>query len=63
MEQEILIIASKLKKYIKQAHGLSTSGAFLPAISNEVRRLCDRAANCAKDEGRKTVLDRHVQED
>ena len=31
MEQEILIITSKLKKYIKQAHGLSTSGhSFRP---------------------------------
>ena len=60
MDKEILVIASKLKKYIKEAHGLNTSGAALPAISKMLRKVCDEAANNAKSDGRKTVLDRDV---
>ena len=61
MDEEILVVASKLKKYIKSAHGLNTSGGALPAISEVVRRVCDEAANNAKNDKRKTLLDRDIQ--
>ena len=61
MEKEILVVASKLKKYIKSAHGLNTSSGVMPVISEAVRRICDQAAESAKGDKRKTLLDRDVQ--
>lgn len=58
METEILIVASKLKQYVKDKHDLSTSANVMEALSREVRRLTDRAAEKAKAEGRKTLMDR-----
>lgn len=58
METEILIVASKLKQYVKDKHDLSTSANVMEALSREVRRLTDRASEKAKAEGRKTLMDR-----
>jgi histone H3/H4 len=58
METEILIVASKLKQYVKDKHDLSTSANVMDALSREVRRLTDRAAEKAMAEGRKTLMDR-----
>ena len=55
---EVLVVASKLKGYIKAKSGMNTSGAVIDAISNKVRALCDQAMENAKREGRKTVMDR-----
>ena len=57
-QNEVLVVASKLKKYIKEAHGLNTSGSVLDALSQKLRVLCDEAANNAKGDGRKTIMDR-----
>ena len=62
MNEEILVVASKVKKYIKEAHGLNTSSAALPVLSAEVKRVCDQAAERAKGEKRKTLLDRDIQD-
>jgi UDP-N-acetylglucosamine transferase subunit ALG13 len=56
--QDILIVVSKLKKYIKDKHGLNTSGDVATKLSDIVRVACDRAAETAKVEGRKTLMDR-----
>lgn len=56
--KEVLIIASKLKDYIKTTSGLSTSTTVLDRLSDMVRIQCDRAAIRAKGQGRKTVMDR-----
>ena len=58
MEAEILIVASKLKQYVKDKHDLSTSANVMEALSREVRRLTDRASEKARAEGRKTLMDR-----
>lgn len=58
METEILIVASKLKQYVKDKYDLSTSANVMDALSREVRRLTDRAVEKAKGEGRKTLMDR-----
>jgi hypothetical protein len=60
-EDEILIVASKLKQYIKDKYDLSTSGNVMEVLSNIVRRETDQAARKARSEGRKTVMDRDFE--
>ena len=58
--EEILIIASRLKDYIRARSGFNTSERVLAPLSAIVRRVCDAAiANAIRDE-RKTVLDRDI---
>ena len=57
-EIEVLIVASKLKKYVKDKHGLSTSGNVMDRLSELVRDLVDDAVIRARQEGRKTLMDR-----
>jgi histone H3/H4 len=55
---EVLVVASKLKSYIRGKSGMNTSAAVMGALSNRIRQLCDQAIENAKREGRKTVMDR-----
>lgn len=55
---EVLVVASKLKNYIREKSGMNTSGAVMEALSNKIRQLCDQAIERAKQDGRKTVMDR-----
>lgn len=55
---DVLIVASKLKKYIKDKHNLSTSANVIERLSDIVRVAVDRAVDNAKKEGRKTLMDR-----
>jgi hypothetical protein len=55
---DILIIASKLKKYIKSRSGMRTSDSCMVALSNIVRSACNEAIRRAGEDGRQTVLDR-----
>lgn len=56
--KEILVVASKLKNYIRAASGMNTSSAVIDVLSDKIRQLCDQAIDSAKREGRKTVMDR-----
>jgi len=56
--KEILIVASKLKDYIKQSSDMSTSAEVMETLSDKVRALCDQATIKARQEGRKTVMAR-----
>lgn len=56
--KEVLVIASRLKEYIRQRYGMNTSDGVLEPLSDQLRSLCDRAVMHARDDGRKTVLDR-----
>jgi len=58
--REILVIASRLKEYVRASSGMSTSDRVLDPLSDIVRRLCDEAIRNASREGRRTVLDRDV---
>ena len=61
--REILIVASRLKDYIRAKSGFNTSDGILAPLSDAVRRICDEAiANAARLE-RKTVLDRDIPDD
>lgn len=59
--KEILVIASKVKGYIKAESGMNTSAAVLEVLSEQVRKLCEQAIEKAKADGRKTVMDRDFQ--
>lgn len=56
--REVLVIASRLKSYIKEVHGMNTSDGVLEPLSAELRRIANRAARNAAEDGRKTVLER-----
>lgn len=55
---DILIVASRLKDYVRARSGLNTSESVLVALSERVRALCDDAITRAREEGRKTLMDR-----
>jgi histone H3/H4 len=57
-ESEVIIVVSKLKKYIKEKASMSTAANVAPALSDKIRALCDQAIENAKNDGRKTVMDR-----
>lgn len=56
--QDILIVASRLKDYIRARSGMNTSDAVMQVLSKEVRRSADRAIANARRAERKTVLER-----
>lgn len=57
-DQEVLVVVSKLKNYIKEASGMNTAGNVAPLLSDKIRQLCDQAIERARADGRKTVKDR-----
>jgi hypothetical protein len=57
---EVLIVVSKMKKYIRDRSGMNTSDAVAEALGDHVRAVCDEAIRAAARDGRKTVLDRDV---
>ena len=57
---EVLIVASRLKDYVKARSGLNTSDRVLEPLSRIVREVCDRAVRNAQRDGRKTILDRDI---
>ncbi len=56
--EEVLVVVSKLKNYIKSTAEMNTAGNAAPALSAIIRRLCDQAIQNARNDGRKTVMDR-----
>ncbi|MBE8163036.1 MAG: hypothetical protein HAW63_03520 [Bdellovibrionaceae bacterium] len=60
---EVLVVASKVKKYIKEAGGCNTSAETVAALSQAVERLCKKGIEAAKSENRKTVMDRDIMRD
>ena len=61
--REILIVASRLKDYIRAQSGFNTSDKALGPLSDIVRRVADEAIRHARSEGRQTVLDRDIPDD
>lgn len=57
-DKEILVVASKLKNYIRAAAGMNTSANVMDAISDKIRLMCDDAIEKARNDKRKTVKDR-----
>jgi hypothetical protein len=59
-ERDILIVVSKMKKYIKDRSGFNCSDAVAEVLSDHVRAICDDSIRAAAMDERKTVLDRDV---
>lgn len=57
---EILVVTSKIKKYIKESSGYNTSSETIDILSKAVERLCERGIETAKSNGRKTVMARDI---
>ncbi len=55
---EVLVVASKIKAYIKDKGDMKTSANVLEVLSDRLRAMCDQAVESARSDGRKTVLDR-----
>jgi len=60
VDREVLIIASRLKAYIRDVSGFNTSERVLEPLSEIVREVCDRAIRTAASDERRTVLDRDI---
>jgi hypothetical protein len=56
--KDILVVASKLKDYIRTKSGMNTSQNVLARLSDMLRVHCDKAIEHAVKENRKTVMDR-----
>lgn len=57
-DNEVLVVVSKLKKYIKDSSGMNTAGNVSPHLTAMVRQMCNNAIEKARSDGRKTVMDR-----
>lgn len=57
-EREILVVVSKLKKYVRDWSGMNTSDAAMHVLSDHLRELCREATRQAGADGRRTLLDR-----
>lgn len=56
---DVLVIASKLKNYIRsKSGGMNMSASVLEQLSDIVRQHCDKAIENARSDKRKTVMDR-----
>lgn len=62
MSDEVLVVASKVRKFIKDSGDCNTSSEAYPALSDVVRSICQRAMDNAKGEKRKTVMARDIQQ-
>ena len=58
---ENLVVASKVKTYIKDKAGMSTSANAMGALTRIVEEACDRAIQAAQSDKRKTVMDRDFE--
>lgn len=60
-EKEVLVVASKVKKYIKKNGGLMTSVTAIERLSDRLREICNNAIENAKNSKRKTVMDKDIR--
>ncbi len=59
--RETLVVVSKVKDYIRARSEMNTSDGIMMLLSDRVRQICDEAIDKAREEGRKTVLDRDLR--
>jgi histone H3/H4 len=57
---EILVVASKVKGYIKEKGGCNTSASTMDAVTALVTKILDKSIENAKADGRKTVMDKDI---
>jgi histone H3/H4 len=57
---EVLVVTSKVKKYIKEKGEMNTSAETVDILSKAIERLCAKGIESAKADGRKTVMARDI---
>jgi histone H3/H4 len=57
---DMLVVSSKIKKFVREKAGFNTSAETLEALSQRVEKLCAEAIERARGDGRKTVKARDV---
>ena len=57
----VLVVTSKVKKYIKEKSGMNTAGDVPEALTKLIEIEINKAVAKAKDAGRKTVMARDVE--
>jgi len=57
---EILVVTSKVKKFIKEKGEMNTSAETIDVLSKAIEQLCIRGIESAKADGRKTVMARDI---
>lgn len=55
---QVLVVASKVKTYIKESSGMNTSASVMEALTKIIEHECNKAVENAKQQKRKTVMDR-----
>jgi histone H3/H4 len=58
LPRDVLVVISKLKRYVKARSGMNTSDQVTGVLSDHLRGLCRQAIRQAAQDGRKTVMDR-----
>lgn len=59
---EVYVVQSKVKEYIKTKSGMSCSANVMEALTEVVKTELDRAMENAKQDKRKTVMDRDLNQ-
>ena len=57
---EVLVVASKVRSYIKEKGECNTASETIDALSQAVEKVLDKAIEAAKSQGRKTVMARDI---
>lgn len=60
VDRDMLVVVSKMKKYIKDRSGMSCADAVGDVLSEHLRAICDESIRAAGRADRKTVLERDV---
>jgi hypothetical protein len=58
LPDEVLVVASRLKAYVRARCGMNTSESVLDELTRIIRERTDRAMEKARQDGRKTLMDR-----
>lgn len=57
---EVLVVTSKVKKFIKENGQMNTSSETIDMLSKAIEKLCQKGVESAKADGRKTVMARDI---
>lgn len=57
---DVLVVTSKVKKFIKESGNCNTSAETVAVLSKAVEILCRKGVESAKADGRKTVMARDI---
>ncbi len=60
---DILVVTSKVKKFIKEKGSMNTSSETIDVLSKAIEALCSKGIDNAKEDGRKTVMARDINID